>query len=107
MGPDCSQSGPWSDLPARFAALTTAATAAKAAAATATTTAVAARRHRPRLIHGEVAPAVLVPIELADRALGTVGVAHLDKREPPCLTGRPNPHDVDARHRADRLEQSL
>ena len=51
--------------------------------------------------------AVLVPIELADRSLGALLVAHLDKSETTCLTSRAIPHDVDARHRSGRLEQGL
>src|SRR3954464_2241310 len=60
-------------LPARFAALASAVEPAAAAlittAAAAEATAIAAGRHRLRFVDGEVATAVLVLVEFADRLL--------------------------------------
>src|SRR5262245_59964222 len=80
-------------LPTRLAALT-----AKAATA-ATAATIANRRHRPRLVDRQVPPAVLMLVELADRTLGALCVAHLDERKPARLAGRPVTHDVDGGHR--------
>src|SRR6185503_17880525 len=67
-------------LPARVAALTAAAEACAAAAA-------AARGHRLGLVDGQRAAAVLVTVELRNRALRGFGVGHLHEREPARLTG--------------------
>src|SRR3954468_10127387 len=102
---------PPSKLPARFGA-TSAAVAATAAAAVAAaaeaTTAVAARagrRLRARLVHGEVAAAELMVVQLLDRVLRVFVGRHFDERETAGPAGRLVAHHVDAVDGADRAKQ--
>src|SRR4051812_16567564 len=103
---------PPSRLPARFgsasAAVAATAAAAVAAAAEAPPTAVAARagrRLRARLVHGEVAAAELMVVQLLDRVLRVLVGRHFDEREAAGAAGRLIAHHVDAVDRADRAKQ--
>jgi hypothetical protein len=56
---------------------------------------------------GEAASAVLVLVELADRPLCALLVAHLNEGKPAGLTRGAIANDVDRGHRAGALEQGL
>src|SRR5262245_25624156 len=84
-------------LPAWLAPLT-------AAAESATTR---TRCQRLRFVHGQAPPIPLMPIELGDRALGAVGIAHLDEGETPRLTSGSVAHDRDSVHLTGSFEQGL
>src|SRR5215471_13158608 len=75
-----------------------------AGAVSTTVAAVATSRHRLGFVHGEVAAAVAVAVELADRALRAFGVAHFHEREPARLAGGPIANDVDGLHLTRALE---
>jgi hypothetical protein len=95
---------PPSHLPPRFAAPTTA-TASTAAAAEAAT--AGARRHRLRLVNGQVPAAEVVVVELIDGFLRLLVGRHLDEPESACAASRHVAHDLDALDGATSGEELL
>src|SRR5829696_8644562 len=94
------------DSPPGFAAPTTT-TAAAAAPAEATATPAGARRHRLGLVHGQVASAEAVVVQLLDRALGFFIGRHLDEAEAARTASCHVAHDFHALDRATLSKQLL